>query len=538
MGKQVFKTLTDEDKEYIALIRKAKMGHAEKTKILSKKYGVTRRTIRSWWDKLGLSNLNSGLPHQLRAARGRLLDGDEDVLLVTAIQNKSLINEEMWENLLAYKKFIEESFGKKVKIIVIPSRYRNPISVAGIENYRPEEWWAREVNEYLYYYKVEFGNTMIAADTRIRPTAVNPLSGFEPLAGDGHLVVGHPRHHLKPLPRFKGETLKTMSTTGFLSRSNYSISKSGDKAQIHHSYGFVVIEKADDDECLIPRKVKVNGDGEFTDICWNVKDGKVSQIKSSRAMVLGDIHKIKLDPKKDELSFELASLLSPESIVVHDLADGNSFNPHERKDMFILRHKIRNNEHLIENEINDALDYPQKFVDAGYKVKVIESNHDHFLDRHINDSNWKKDLHNSPAFLKYALIQQTVDLMEHGSIFGYLISERYDSEDVEYIKYTDPLRICGYLNFHGEYGSNGSRGSGVTFRKLNTKIIHAHVHSPYMLDNVTAVGTSSHIWQYFNSKGASSWAHSDSVIHDHGKNQLFIYTDDYELSRLLPNFVL
>lgn len=537
-GKKSFKDLTDSDKEYIALVYSkdrddgSKLDHQEKIRILTDKYKVVGRTIRRWWSRLGITKNSTDLPPQLARARQRLLEGDEEVLIVTSAQNKSLVHEEAWGNILTYKNFIQEELGKKSKVVVIPARYRNPITLDTIERYKKHEWWAPEVDENLYYYQVEFADVLIGADIRVVPTAKNPLSGFEPLAGEGHFILGHPRPQFKTLARFKGDSIKTMSTSGYITRPRYTVSKAGATSGKHHSYGFVICEKNSEDTCFVPRKIKINQDGSFTDVVWSVSENTVSRVEESDGVVLGDIHNKVIDVEKDKASMNLIRSVNPGKVILHDLFDGYTVNPHEKKDLFIQRRKIVEGDYLVHEEVEEAVKYPQKFVDEGYEVCVIQSNHDQFLDRFINDKDWRKDLHNSVAYLEYAKIQQQVDLRKYGNIFGYLLSERY-GEGVQYIKYSDPLRINGYLNFHGEFGSNGSRGSPTTFRKLNTKIVHAHTHSPYMLDNVVCVGTSSLLWQYYNSRGPSSWAHADLIFHKSGKNQLIVYNNDYEFSNLM-----
>jgi len=530
--KKTFTELVDEDIDYITVIYNTNIRHSEKIKILTHRFGVVGRTIRAWWAKLGLTKDNTNMPDQLVKARERLLDGDEEVLLITAAQNKTLVNKEFFRSLKAYRKHIQNELGKKCKIVIIPARYRNPVSAKGIKNYKPSEWWDASLDDYLYYYKMEFENALIAADVRIRPTAVNPLSGLEPLAGQGHLIVGHPRHQFNTLPRFIGDTLKTMSTTGFITRSNYTVSKSGAKGEVHHNYGFVVLEKENDGEVLVPRKVKVNIDGEFTDLVWNVKGDKVTRIEGSEGYVWGDIHEAQLDPRKYRASVRLMLKLKPKAVVFHDLLDGYSFNPHESKNTFLQRRKIVEGKYFIKDEVESAIGFLSPFEKRGYDVYVLRSNHDEFLDRYITNFDWKKDLHNSPAYLEYAKIQQDVDLREYGNILGYLIYREYGGK-VKYVKYTEPLRILDYLNLHGEHGSNGARGSATTFRKLNIKMVHGHCHSPYMLDNVTAVGISAYLQQDYNSKGPSSWAFADNIYHHSGKNQLIVFNDNYKVSNLV-----
>lgn len=326
-----------------------------------------------------------------------------------------------------------------------------------------------------------------------------------------------------------------MTTTGFLTVKNYSRSKEGDKGFVHHSYGFVVLEKKKDGTCYAPRPVKVNGDGSFTDIRYHVENQQVDVVKSCAGFIYGDIHHREVNGDKMYASKNLVDLLNPEKVIFHDLFDGSTVNPHEQDDLFIKKLKISQGLHLIDKEVEEALGFIEEYKNSyNGEIYVVQSNHDDFLDRHINKFNWKTDLHNSEAYLKYALIQQSVDLRESGNIFGHIIGQRFDGE-VVYLKNSDSLKIKGYqCGYHGDYGINGARGNVVSFKNLNTKTITGHSHSPAMLDGCTVVGVSCNLNQYYNSKGLSSWAYADSIIHESGKNQLFIYDDiDFSFTNLI-----
>ena len=71
---------------------------------------------------------------------------------------------------------------------------------------------------------------------------------------------------------------------------------------------------------------------------------------------------------------------------------------------------------------------------------------------------------------------------------------------------------------NNDHGSNGSRGSLLQFRKLNTKIIVGHYHSPGRKDGAIAVGTSTKLRVGYN-QGPSSWLQSHVIIHKDGKAQ-------------------
>lgn len=528
-----YKDLTAEDIEYIRHIYYSERIHKEKTDIIGAKFGIAERTVRKWWENLDLNKVSSNLPIQLQAAEKRALKKDTKVVLVTTAQNKTAVNKDFFNNLKTYQSYIENELGKKCEIIVIPSRYRNPTSNIENEKDIANDWWEDEINDYLYYGSVEFGDCLISADSRISPTASEPLNGYELLTSNGHLILGHSRLHFRVIPRLRKQPLRTMCTTGYLTTKNYSKSRAGNIAYQHHSYGFCVLELKDDNACYIPRLVKVTKDGNFTDLIFKTETQKVSTIDKSLGLVWGDIHARQVNRDFLKVTLDLAEKLKPKIHTLHDIFDGSTVNPHESKDMFLKRLKISEGKHLIEDEVEEALDLIEEIKNCCNNVAIVESNHDIFLQRYLDTDNWKNDLHNSPAYLKYALIQQTVDLRKYGNVFGYLIHDRF-GEDVQYVKMGDSLKIGEYeCGLHGDYSSNGSKGSTKGFSRLNLKMIHAHIHTASIHNNVTSVGVTANVEQYYNRKGLSSWCYAHSVVHDNGKNQLLVFTDDYKLSGLI-----
>lgn len=533
MSKKKYKELSLEEIEYLKHVYYLKATHKEKTDILSTKFGVGERAIRNWWKKLDLNKLSSDLPPQLQKAQEREFNKDTKVILVTTAQNKTSINKDFLSNLKTYQNYIESEMNKKTEIVIIPSRYRNPTNNIEDEKTKSSDWWEDEVSDYLFYGKLNFGDTLISCDSHISPTAKNPLEGFEILASNNHLVLGHSKVHWKTLPRFRKAPLRTMCSTGYLTAKNYSKSKAGAVAFENHAYGFVVVELKTDDVCYIPRNVKVKSDGSFIDITNSVSKNTVSKIESSLGFIWGDFHARQLNRQFFEESKRIVNILKPQKSILHDILDGSTCNPHEAKDMFIQRQKIINKEHLIEDEIEECLALINEIKGCCGEVYAIESNHDIFLDRHINDAQWKKDLHNSPAYLKLAYIQQTINLREYGNILGYLIHERF-GDSVNYVKMGDSLYISDYqCGQHNDFGANGSKGSTKGFGRMNLKLIGGHSHSPMLYNNVTTVGVTANLEQWYNRKGLSSWAYAHSVVHNNGKNQLLVFNDDYSLSGLI-----
>lgn len=531
-----FKDLSAEDRQYLThFYYDQDMTHSEKMEILSEKYECGERSIRRWWkEELLLTQAFSKLSPQLRRAQQKNVKDKTNILLVTSAQNKTGINLGLLNNMKTYQKFLTE-LGYNVEIIVAPARYRNPTSPSEhrADKESVQEWWRDELREYLHFGKLTFGDTLVSTDSRILPTAKKPLTGYEVLAKDNNLVLPHPRIHFKTLPRFKNKPLRSMSTTGFITKKNYSDSKAGETGFQHHSYGFVIIEKKKDGTCHIPRNVRATADGSFIDLVYQVKDKKVTTITKTKGIVLGDMHAEQIDMEVFNRTLDLLPVFNPAEIVVHDALDASTVNPHEQKDMFIQRLKIKEGRYLIEEEIEHCFELLDELNQTEAQLNVVISNHDIFLDRHVDTGDWKKDLHNSLAYLKMATIQQEVDLREYGSIFGYMLYEEFDG-NVKYINFGESLDIGKYeCGMHADHGTNGARGSALTFSKLNTKMIGGHTHSPIILDGYTGVGIMCKLDQYYTRKGLSSWAHAHSIVHENDKNQLLVFGDDYKISDLI-----
>jgi hypothetical protein len=98
-----------------------------------------------------------------------------------------------------------------------------------------------------------------------------------------------------------------------------------------------------------------------------------------------------------------------------------------------------------------------------------------------------------------------------------LINEKYP--DFITLGRSDSYMVGDWeLGQHGDVGSHGTRGSLIQFRKLNTKIVVGHYHSPGRKDGALAVGTSTKLRVGYN-LGASSWLQSHVLIHENNKAQ-------------------
>lgn len=516
MGK--FEKLTDDDIQFI------KDTHSDKTKewdermdILSKRFGVVERTVRRWIAKLGISKPEQEIEEveQFIKAKKKKLKKSK-YYLITWAQNNTALHKEFYKNLLAYKDFLN------AELLVVAGMYRNPTSLKADSLLKLKEakkaisWDIEE--DYLDANRHNVHKfLMVASDIRVQPTAYNPLSSFEGISGLESCIIGHPKQHLQTLPVLEGHPHKILMSTGSCTVPNYTQTKAGAKGVFDHVIGAVIIEVRDE-ETFHPRNINADDvTGEFNDLCHNVKDGVVTMNTSLEGIVLGDLHVGSHSESVMDTTFNLMSVIKPKKVILHDVFDGFSISHHHEKLPFLKFLKLKNGDNDLMSEIDYTLNYLEKFSEFE-DVVLVRSNHDYHLDRYLNERDWKKDIHNSLAYMKLAI--PLLEGKASKGIFQYLVDERYPEYTCLYEG--ESYMVKGIeTGMHGDKGANGARGSSTGFRKLSVKTITGHSHSPNINGGSYVVGTSTNLRLEYN-KGLSSWMNAHVTIDDLGKRQLIL----------------
>jgi hypothetical protein len=269
------------------------------------------------------------------------------------------------------------------------------------------------------------------------------------------------------------------------------------------------------DEIFFARQITATDDGDFTDLFYRVEDGQVNKINTIAAAILGDLHYGQHDERVIDKTLELFEMLKPENVILHDVFDGLSINHHESKDPFIQFQREVEGTNSLKREIEEMLEGLKKF--SKYNVSIVRSNHDDFLDRWLKNTDWRKanTLKNSIEYMEYSALLLKGDAPN--GVIPYLINQKYP--EFKTLGRSDSLVIKGWeLAQHGDIGSNGTRGSLLQFRKLNTKIVVGHYHSPGRKDGALSVGTSTKLRVNYN-LGPSGWLQSHVIIHHDSKAQ-------------------
>ena len=518
-----FKELNDQDLEVIkhTYLEKDGLPWEKRAANLGNMFNVSERTIRKWCsEKLGFKEKVDINSEQYENAKKRKLNKDKDRFIITWAQNNTPIHEQFFNNIKTYAEFIDAD------IHVIAGRYKNPTSVFSDEE---QEHWDKRVVEYLDANRHDVHKYLsIMSDIKIQPTATNPMSGLQGVSGINSCVFGAPKVQMEMIPVLEGNKPKAMFTTGSVTKKNYTDSKSGKKGEFHHTFGFVIIEIGDDDTFYFRQVTADDKTGSFNDLFYKVDNNGVTKIDQIEAIVFGDMHYGNHDQDVIDTTHGMLKNIKPNHVILHDVFDGMSINHHEMNDPFVQYAKEIHGTNDLGKELDIMMTGLESFKD--YKnVVIVRSNHDDFLDRWLKNGDWKKQ----PTYKNSRLYMKLSDLLlgqyenipyKVNGVIPALINEKYP----KYITLgrSDSYRVKNWeLGHHGDYGTNGSRGSLNQFRTLNTKIIVGHYHTPGRKDGALAVGTSTKLRMGYNS-GASSWLQSHVIIHKDGRAQHINFLKD------------
>jgi len=428
--------------------------------------------------------------------------------IITSAQNATDIHDNFFKNILAYKRKLN------AELIITATRYNNTSDTSN------KNWWCSNTIPYLTANRqIIHKNLHVLADMKITPTATTPLAGLTDVTKLESCIIGHPRMHLKALPVLEGYPHKLLLTTGMCTVENYTDSKSGIKSNFHHNIGFVIVEIKNDDTFYV-RQVVANKKGNFYDLDNRVKNGNIYKSKKRiKTIVFGDVHLGEHDDLAMKTSFEMVERFKPRYTILHDLFSGYSINPHEKTDAFALLDREKYDMLSLGKELKNIYTFLDDHTDTNNFV-VVRSNHDEFLDRFLNDNDWRKE-RSKQEYLEFAYIK--LQGFATKGLLPYLIQQHVDGTITLGIDESFKVKNIEY-GMHGHKGSGGSRGNAIQFRNLNVNNVTGHTHTPIRLDGHASVGTLSKLRMGFNN-GMSNWLHANIIQQPDGNIQHLIIID-------------
>jgi hypothetical protein len=319
-----------------------------------------------------------------------------------------------------------------------------------------------------------------------------------------------------------------LTTTGAITKKNYTRSRVGKLGDFHHTVGAVLVEIEGPYFWL--RHLNMNSRGEFIDFDKKFTPSGVRKAPRPAALVLGDTHARVADPVVDVATFGPKGVVEryrPRRLVWHDLDDGQSHNPHEDRDPFAEQALATEDMDDVEAEVKFSISYAGTRTPPWAMSFVVACNHDDFLRQWVRDKDWKKLATKNRAFyLRCAKFMVDGAMLVDGmpsypSPFPFLITAR-KQKNLRALALGESLIIegiqCGY---HGHKGPNGSKGSIKNMRRIGEKTMIGHGHGPGINEGCMQVGHNAKTDQPYAKGSPSSWMHTDGLIYRGGKRQLF-----------------
>jgi hypothetical protein len=449
----------------------------------------------------------------------------KQTIVLTWAQNATPVFKGFWNSLLALVK------DRDAQLMVEPGRYRNPTSI-WTDKDESQLWWADEVKPYLCNQRSKLHKRLVfLADVNVQPTASRPLSGFESLTHAESGIIGHPKLQMQCIPTPHQRLPKIMTTTGAVTKSNYTDSKAGKKGDFHHVFGAVIIELDGDRFHL--RHINARNDGAFVDLNRAYfPDGSVKDAGPYEAIVFGDAHARFADPGVVSATFGAKGLvekLNPKTLVFHDLFDGYSVNPHHLGNPFIDYAKSATGFDDVSSEVDYTIECVKSWS-KNRKVVIVPSNHDDMLSRWVKRVDWKEQTaRNKRFYLETALhmLKQTKMTAEGSRTpdpFAYHV-DKAQLKNVYCLPPNTSFMIAGIeLGLHGHEGPNGARGNIRNLSKIGVKTMTGHPHSPGILEGCYQVGTMTPLsLEYTGPVG--SWLNAHGSIDPMGKRHIHICID-------------
>jgi hypothetical protein len=369
-----------------------------------------------------------------------------------------------------------------------------------------------KIKPYLYTEFI-FNDNLVAIDLLIHPAQMLPLSGITRLGqGDTSLIISSPKQMFQTIPRAKGLPPHTIWSTGTISTPKYSKTRAGSLGKIDNTLGALIVEIVNDKHFFI-RNVEYINDG-FVDLGKKYTNKVVKNIEC-KGIVWGDLHLSEESEDAIKVSINQTNTLKAEQIVIHDLASFNSISHHLENKYLTKTITLAKEFNTLEKElkyVKSFLQHLQNIVKA--KIVVVNSNHDAFIYKWIDEGNFIKDYNNNVLGAKFFIIykENKNPIEEYMNLTNIIFLKNQESYKIEGIE----------VGNHGHYGANGGKGSVKTYSNFYSKSIIGHSHSPSLWHETYQVGTNSEMnLPYTN--GASGWAHCNAVIFKGGYIQLILW---------------
>lgn len=351
---------------------------------------------------------------------------------------------------------------------------------------------------------------------------------------DQSVVMAHTKQRLRCVPTGNKKFPKLITTTGCCTHPNYNIDRSNssgnrraDIALRDHQYGAVVVEVVSPFHYNL-RHIPAQVNGKFVDMGKMFNGGRKPTKVGIEALVLGDLHVGEIDEKVMTANYEMIDFFKPKRLFIHDLANSDSVNPHEKDDCISRAIKARLGKLDLENELEECyrvLCRLGKAMGKNTEILVVPSNHDNFIYRYLALGEFPHDPINAgiASYLNRIAVEECNDPAEAANVVVEEGIKKIGNlpSNIRFLRFEDDYEVWGYqLANHGHLGHSGARGSTRSQELMYGKSVTGHTHSPEILRDTIVVGTSSRLDLAYTRGQGSKWMAANAVLYEGGFIQL------------------
>lgn len=402
-------------------------------------------------------------------------------------------------------------------------------------------------NVFLFIDELQLSPWWNVNDIKLLSKMLNPRAGLDSLWKRGmSQIFTSPQLELKVVPTADNAYFPHLHvTTGAITDPYYGgrayvQMRTSKMAQDNHDIGVLVLEKTQHEG--INFGLELAGDFNVRQVAYNpevkgfVDLGRLYTAEGIKnvsidTMILPDVHVFDTDQTFLNEIVKAIRRFRPKRIILHDLFNGTSVNPHEKDRLASLAAKSKNGKLDVVGELSAVANFVNALheLDESLIVAVVRSNHNDWLARWTEGS-YLQLPQNAIVYKELSLIKaRGGDPFTHALINGVDGSvvinkpKRVVFVGGSYKRGVEELMV--ELGFHGDKGANGARASVQAFMTAVDRSSSGHTHAPNIKRGQHNVGTMTKLVLDYMSGGFSSWQQAINLLSEHGDLQLLLNND-------------
>ena len=448
--------------------------------------------------------------------------------ICTGAVNNTEIHPALWANLTALgEHFSAEILIRRIAYNLNAYRQHADTELSGPDGAPAEVYYDAAVLPHICDERVELAPGLHwAGDAPVTATAVSPLSGYDTFTGDASAIFAATKIEMRSIATMRGQHAKLLYTTGVVTQRNYTETKTGQKADWHHSYAALMVEVDHEGDWFVWHLI-ADEDGTVNLPGVVARNGSVRQARNVAAMTPGDIHARTLDPSVRNCIFGNGGIIDrvqPAELHCHDLHDHESRSHHDTRDPFRRFQLQRAGRDCVADEVKADAAFLKEASRDWMRIVVVGSNHDDHLRRWLCEADWRADPVNARFYLQAA--DRMLEATETGADFHLLewACKRVGApDDVVFLRPDQSWTVYGVeCGLHGDQGPNGSRGSVRALSKIGAKVNIGHSHSAGIVDGAWQAGLTGGSLDVTMdyARGPSSWSRTMILTYVGGKRSM------------------